>query len=620
MNDSKNSNTHGFIYRFFSSIWGFISWVRVAIFNVVFIIFIVCIVMAVKQQTPDVLPNSFALELSPSGILVEELSAINPTQALLEDESSKQYETVVSDIIRTIDYAATDKKVSTLILKLNDMRGGGMGHLQEIGKALSRFKDSGKKIIALSNNYSQGQYFLASHADKIVLHNMGSVSLTGFSSYRLYYKEALDKLNVSVNIFRAGKYKDAIEPYLRNNMSEASRAQNGLWINGLWKAYTAHIETMRNLPNGAVNHLANNIDTLLESAKGNHAQLALQQQLVDVVATQQEIQRELIAEFGEKLKTQTYNAVNWQRYLATKKPAVRAASVGLIIANGQILDGFQLEGAIGGESMSQLLRKVRKNSNIKALVIRVNSGGGSAIASEFIRAEVQAIRDAGIPVVISMGNVAASGGYWIATAADEIWALPTTITGSIGVFGISPNLHQTLAKVGVHVDGLGSTEIATAGFLGEPNAKINAAAQLSVNAIYLQFLTLVAESRHLSITEVDNIAGGRVWSGEKALALNLVDKLGTLSEAIEAAAKLAELTTWDVNHITRDKSASEIFLENLIGSDIGASIAATVLQPSASLQQLNQTLTPLLTPLKELQLLQKPTGIYAECVSCNFNL
>lgn len=619
MNELQDEKKHGLIYRFFSRTWGIVSWLRTATLNIIFIVIVVIIFVSIKKQAPDILPDSFALELAPSGILVDELSPINPTQALLGNDSDRNPETLVSDLIKTIDHARDDSQVHTLILKLSYLRGGGMGHLQEISAALADFKAAGKKIIAYSSFYNQSQYFLAVHADKIYLHNMGEVSLRGFGSYRLYYKEALDKLNISVDIFRAGEYKDAIEPYIRNNMSEASREQNGQWINSLWQSYTTHVETLRDLPNGAINALINHLDTELAQVNGDTAQLALQKNLVDEVASLQQIRAALIAELGEGHKQGTYKAVSSQRYLTRIKPVFESSSIGIITASGTISSGYQLEGAIGDESMVQLLQKVRDDSSIKALVIRINSGGGSAVASEVIRAEVQAVRDSGIPVVISMGNVAASGGYWIATAADEIWALPTTITGSIGVFGIRPNTQKALMKIGIHSDGIGSTDIANAGYLNSaPNPKVNAVAQLGVDAIYQKFLSLVSEARGLSIAEVDDIAGGRVWSGEKALELHLVDKLGSLKEAIASAAALANVNTWKIKRIVRDKTPSEIFIESFMNTKIAVKITNTIFQPSASLQKLEQAVAPLLLELNNLHMLQKPAGIYAECVACDF--
>jgi len=552
-NTDKTKKRKGPVRQLLSNLWGAVTWLRRAFANIIFIIILIVVVALIGQQSADILPQSFALRLAPSGLLVDQRQAIDMLGALTADESSEQAETLVADVVRALNLAAHDPQVTHLILDLNNLRGGGISKLYEIGQALEQFKASGKSITALSDNYNQDQYFLASYADQVYLHDMGYVLLTGFASYHQYFKGALDKLAVNLHVFKVGKYKDAVEPYTRNSMSDASREHNSLWLNTLWQTYRSSIELQRALPTGALDDIISHTAERLKQAGGDAALMAQEAGLIDHVASHQATRQALIEQFGYDQARDQYQHVNWNRYLQHHRPVPAAGTdyVGLITVRGTITSGEQPPGAVGSDTFIQLLRQARDDKNVKALVIRVDSPGGSAFASEVIRSELEATRNSGIPVIISMGSVAASGGYWIATGGDEIWALPTTITGSIGVFTIIPTLEQTLGKLGIYTDGIATGELAgSMSATRALNERAAEALQLNVDSIYQRFLKTVAEARDLSIEQVNEIAQGKVWSGARAQELGLVDKLGSLEQALAAAAEFAELTQWQTKEIT----------------------------------------------------------------------
>lgn len=607
---SDRSSSRNPIVWFFSLLWSGLTWIRRALANLVLLVIILLIVVAISQRKVDTLPDAFALYLAPSGQLVDERQPVAPLDAL---NNTNPYfeETLVSDVVKAIEKARTDDRISHLVLDLNYLNSGEISKLYEIGQALQAFKTSGKKIIAYSDQYDQGQYYLASHADKIYVHDMGHVLLKGYGSYRSYFKEATDKLGLNFHIFRAGKFKDAVEPFLRNDMSEASREHNRQWLNQLWNLYTSRIESLRSLPVGAINDLINNARQRLSQAGGDPARLALDAGLVDAVRSRQELRAELIDQFGYDRDADSFRAVEWYRYLNHQRslPLPGKSYIGVINAVGAIYDGEQPPGTIGSETLTRLLRQARDDGDIKALVIRIDSPGGSAFASEVIRAEIQMVRDSGIPVIVSMGSVAASGGYWMATSADEIWALPSTITGSIGVFSVVPTLDQTLEKLGIYTDGIGTTSQAGSMHPGLPMGEDTAfILQSTVDGIYRRFINTVAEARDLTPEQVDQIGQGRVWSGAKALEIGLVDKLGTLSEAINAAADYAQLSQWEIKVIKPPLTPFEHFMQQI--ANVQIPMPTTVKTALARLKQ-----WPAVTTLAAaLQL--EPNTVYAQCLDC----
>lgn len=603
---------------FFNGMGAGITWFRNALMNTLFIVVLIIFIIAVSSSAPQPLPETFALRLAPTGLLVDQRSYIDPASLLLSEDDPEENETVVSDVVEAINKAAKDKRVTMLVLEPGRMLGGGVSKMNDIGQALENFKSAGKKIIAVSDNYSQDQYYLASYADEIYLHDMGLIEITGYGRYMNYYKTALDKLGVTIHAFRSGKYKDYLEPYLRDDMSEESREHNAQWINELWGSYTGKIESLRKLPPGSINDYVNNLDAHMALTTGDSAKLALEKALVDKIVSRQDMEKMLIEQAGKSEEGDWYNGVGIKSYLADvrKHPTLEKNKVAVVVASGSIVDGHQPDGSIGSESMLELLRQVKDDDEVKALVIRIDSGGGSAFASEIIRSEVIALREKKIPIYISMGTVAASGGYWIATAGDKIWAQPTTITGSIGVFGAFPTLEKSLQKIGINTDGVGTTELAGTMRLDRPlSEKASKVVQMGVDNIYQRFITLVADARQQEVKAIDEIAQGHVWTGNKAKEIGLVDELGTLNDVINAIAQEAKLSSYKVEFVQRPLSPKEEFLRSLAQGQAGTFVPKSLLENFASLNVLND-LAPALKPLSDLQRMNDPQGIYVQCLDC----
>lgn len=615
---TTSTKQRGPVARFFIALWSVITWTRVAFFNLLFLLLLLVIVLAVRSGGDMPLPDHFALRIAPAGILVDQRSYVDPATLLLSSDDPTESETVVREVVDAIHHAAMDQRVSTIVLELDKLYGGGLSKMQEIGEALLHFKTSGKNIIAVADNYTQDQYYLASYADHIYLNDMGSVLLTGYGRYGNYFKSALDKLDVNFHIFRSGKYKDAVEPLLRDDMSQESREHNQALVNQLWEIYTRDVESRRNLQRGAITAYINNMGQALNQAGGDGATLSVSAGLVDQLASRGVIHHELIEQLGRSSEGEFYNGVGVRSYLAdinrVKVPAPN--KVGLLVAAGNIVDGRQPDGTIGSDTFLEMLRGVRDDDSIKALVIRIDSGGGSAFASEVIRAEIDAVRTQGKPVYISMGSVAASGGYWMATAGDEIWATPATITGSIGVFGAFPTLEKSLARLGIHTDGVGTTNLSGSLRIDrELSPEAAAILQTGVDNIYQRFIQLVAESRNADKEDIDQVAQGHVWSGISALELGLVDKLGNLNDVIAAAAEHAGLSQYAVQLVTQPLSPKEVLIRQILGESAKAWVPHSMMQSFSSLQRL-QNFSPLAKTLQLLETMNDPQSIYATCMDC----
>lgn len=615
---TSSEKPRSFLGRFFGGLWSIITWTRIAVLNVIFLLLVIFIIAAISSGSQAPLPETFALRLAPSGMLVDQRSYIDATSMLLGGENPQESETVVRELVEAINHAADDKRVTGLVLELDGLFGGGLSKMQEIGTALDNFKASGKKIYAVGDNYTQDQYYLASHADHIYMNDMGSILLTGYSRYGNYFKSALDKLAINFHVFRSGKFKDAVEPLLRNDMSEESKSHNAQLMNQLWAMYTETIEARRELPAGSINDYINNLDTKLAQAKGDSAALAAELGLIDELTSRQRMSEMLIDTFGENKDGEFYNGVDARAYFAdiNRFKLPKEKNIGLLVASGTIVDGTQPDGTIGSDSFVEMLRGVREDDSIKALVLRIDSGGGSAFASEIIRSEIKALRDAGKPVLISMGSVAASGGYWIAAGSDEIWATPSTITGSIGVFGAFPTIEKTLGNLGIHTDGVGTTELAGSLRADRPlSPKVGTIIQLNVDNIYQRFIHLVADAREAEADAIDRVAQGHVWSGVTAKELGLVDHLGDLDAVIAAAAARVDLKNYGVTLVQQPLSPREALLRQIMGESASTLAPTTLLQRFSSLIAL-QEVAPLLKPIAELHRMNDPQSIYAACVEC----
>jgi len=590
----------------------FLTVTRSILGNLIFLILIFALFATFFSQKKVAIIQNAALILSLSGDIVEEKQTVNPLTELLAEMTPAQQaptETLLQDILDAIHHAATDTQIKCILLDLKDLGSIGLDQMQTIGEALNQFKKSGKKVIAAEDFYRQKTYYLASFASEIYLNPMGGVDLHGFGSFQLFFREALEKLRVNYHVFRVGTYKSAVEPIIRDSMSMEAKDQMRGLLTSLWTIFTADITRQRALPADAIDQYANDISNKLAASGGDTAQLALDFKLVDGLKDRAELRDYLAQQTAISAET-GFSQIPLQRYLNTITPSYQPPlvaadnTIGVIIAEGMILDGTQPSGTIGGNSLAALIRKARLDPTVKAVTLRVNSGGGSAFASEIIRQEILELKKSNKPLVISMGSTAASGGYWIAADANEIWASPATVTGSIGIFAAIPTFENTLANLGVHSDGIGTTQLASGLNLSRPLAPpLKEALQMTLEHGYRQFLTLVSNGRNLSMDKVRNVAEGRVFVGTEAQQLGLVDKIGSLEDAIASAAKLAKVDTYTASE--RPRTFSEEMMELFSGKVTAALLPHLLSQPLA------QQLARLAAPVKEFLLFNDPAGLYA---------
>jgi protease-4 len=608
----------GIIRRFFRFIGSIVTGIRY-LFSLLFVGLFLMLIVGMFAEDIQPIPDKGALYLAPSGVLVDQKTYTDPFDQILMGNSQSDSETLVRDVIEALDTARIDSRITHLLLDTDYMAGGGISKLEEISSALLRFKKSGKPIIAVGDNFNQQQYFLAAHADEILLNPLGSVSITGFGLYNSYFKEALDKLNINMHVFRVGDYKSAVEPFLRNNMSTNVKQESRELVDSLWQFYSSQVEHLRGLPDGAIDDFANNLHLKLQAANGDTSALAKQQNLVDQIATR----TQMFAYLNEVLPGTDgeFDSINMKAYLnhnrltSRTSAAAKAHKVALVVAKGSIVDGEQPEGTIGGDTLASIFARLRDEDEVKAVVLRIDSGGGSAFASDIIRDAISATQKKGIPVVVSMGSYAASGGYWIAADADRVLALSTTLTGSIGVFGIVPTVEDSLAALGIYSDGVGTTDIAGMMRLDRPMTQQSEMIfQAGVDNIYTRFITLVADGRNSTPAAVHEIAQGRVWTGEKALELGLVDQLGDLNDAIKVAAELANLAEYEVDYRRKPLTVYEQLLMEM-SSNISASFAGLGIN-SWLPNSLRQQAKVILKPLQVLDTLTDPRGIYLYCDNC----
>jgi protease-4 len=602
----------------FRSLWRLLNFTRLMLVNLLFLLVVLVIVFSVSQSETPSTPIEGALTLNLSGVLVEQRTQTDPTVQLLRqmDKGDEQpSEIVLSDLLWAIKSAGNDDRIKALVIKPQGLQGASLSKLQEVTAAIDAFKESGKPVIAMADYYSQGAYLLAAHADHVLLNQSGAVLIEGLGVYQTYFKSALEKLNITPHVFKVGTYKSFVEPYTRDEMSPESKEANQRWLDQLWQSYVADVAEQREIEPDAVAPNKDLFLELLRKAGGNAASYALDNGLVDQLATRDEMTQAVIKEVGEA-DDHGWKGVGLKEYLAAipeQYPQSGKDEVGLITASGAIMDGVQPAGTIGGDSLADLLAEARRDDQVKAVVLRVDSPGGSAFAAEQIRAELLALKQAGKPVVISMGSYAASGGYWISADADKIFASPTTLTGSIGVFGMFATIDKALSQYGVHTDGVGTTDFVGVGLTRALPDHVGEAIQLSVEDTYQRFVGLVGKGRGLSPEEAEKAAEGRVWTGQDAKALGLVDEFGNLDDALKAAADLANLKSWQVTPIAPEESARDKFLRELF--DSSAQALAPHLQSwlptglGKALLEMNRTLDPLTR-------FNDPQGTYAFCPVC----
>jgi len=561
--------------KFFSRTWDGIDAARRVFVNLVFIaLVIVLLIFLFSDDDPDIADGT-ALVIAPKGQLVEQLTGQSIQRAVDEARGAVSPETLLKDVIDAIEAGKDDDRVQALVLNFSAFGGGRMTKLQDVRDAIVDFKTSGKKVIAISDFFEQDAYFLAANADEILINKMGGVVLEGFGRYKMYYKDGIDRLGLDVHVFRVGEYKSYVEPYLRNDMSPEAKEANLEWLGDLWRIYLEDVAAARGMTVEQLEEYANEFPRLIEEANGDIAKVALDFGVVDQALTRIEVREHMIELVGEDEDTHSYNRIAFSEYLETLDEdrfgrKAKGDQVGVVVARGTILDGSHPAGTIGGDSTAALIRQARNNENIKAIVLRVDSGGGSAFASEVIRRECEKAREEGKIVIASMGSVAASGGFWISTSSDQIWAYPTTITGSIGILGIIPTYQRPLAKyLGVRVDGVSTAPLAGIRPDRELPEEVGQAVQTMIEQGYREFLDRVAESRGMTSDEVDLIARGRVWSGVDAYELGLVDKLGDLDGAIAAAAELADLgDEYDVTYIEKEVKFKDKMLKELMARGV----------------------------------------------------
>ncbi len=576
--------------------WHFINTSRKVFLNLLFLLLIYAFYVAVLQP-----PQSFRLKpdttlvIRPYGNVVEQYTSTPLDRALQEATGQDRSETRLRDMLEAIHRAAGDSDISQLVIDPNYMWGIGLAALKDVENAVDAFRSTGKPVIGLAENFTQNQYYLASLADEIWLNPNGVIWIDGYSSYRHFYREGLEKLAVEINLFRVGKYKSAMEPFIRDDMSPAARQAGKYWLGSLWQQYLEGVSRHRGIMFESLQTAINDLPDRIKAVDGDFAQYALELGLVDRLMTAPEARQELARRGTPDQAGDSYRAVDMQDYLDLTKKHVGHSSakhIAVVIAEGEIVNGRQPVGWVGSISTAEQLRRVARDDDVAALVLRVNSPGGDAYAAQAILQEIQQVREAGKKVVVSMGNVAASGGYLIAMAADEVWASPATITGSIGVFGMLPTFSGTLAKMGVHTDGFGTTDIAGKIRLDRPlDPAMARILQASTERVYRQFLNLVKTARGIeTLAEVDAVAQGRVWSGQQAMEHHLVDKTGTFQDAIKAAARIAGMgDNYQLDWVEPKRSAlDEFFSDFMTGaiSKLNLSVSMPVRLPTSWLKNM----------------------------------
>jgi protease-4 len=596
--------------------WRALSWLRGALANLIMLAIVIFVLLGIfgdgKKPT---LPDNAILYVEPGMSIVEQRSYADPFSSIMQTDEEKPAETLLHEMTSAIRWAQHDKNIKGIVIKTDWLAGSDLSKLDSITQAITEFKNSGKPVIAIGDNYSQSQYYLASVADKIYLNPMGSIQLYGFGAYQTYMKDFLDSLSINVHVFRAGQFKSFVEPFVRNDMSPEARENLAQWMDEQWAFYRSAIEQRRKLKPGSIDTFINQQDTLLAENGNNASALALKYGLVDSIASRTEAEKMVNELAGNKNgdEAETVDTDTYYQHILTRQEASKlldnTSRIAIIKASGQIVEGHQPAGNVGAETLITLIRTAREDEKVSAIVLRIDSPGGSAFASELIRAELAAAQADGKPVVASMGGVAASGGYWIASSADEIWASSTTITGSIGVFGVIPTLEQTLGKYGIHSDGYSTTALADAMQLDRPMNPLAARViQQGVEFTYGEFLRLVATGRKRTPEAIDLIAQGRVWTGAHAKTLGLVDHIGELDAAIAAAASLAKVEKYEPDYYEPELNTWESLLRDFNANSL---LPDSVVQLLKVVSQI-----PALRNLASLQLFNDPNHVYVQCWEC----
>lgn len=611
---SQSSNLGGILSR----IWWGVNLTRQILLNFLFFgLLLIVLLMLVSSDRPEV-PRGAALVVNPSGMLVDQETGTPFEQAMDRMFGQERPETLVRDVTESIRMARDDDRIDALVLQLRDLHGGGLSKLQDIADAIEDFRESEKPVYAIGDGFSQSQYYLAAQADEVFMHPSGQILISGFDTYRNYYKQAIDLLDAEWNVFRVGEYKSFVEPYTRDDMSPEDREARLAYLTDLWENWKADTGDRRGIDSDTIQAYVDEMPNLLDEAGGDTAAMAYEAGLVDALIPRDEMRERLIEVVGED-DNHGYKHIGMSNYLEARKDKRkrrRGDEIGVVLAVGQIMDGSQSPGTIGGDSTARLIREAREDSDLAALVLRVDSPGGSAFASDVILREIEITQEKGIPVVVSMGSTAASGGYWISMSADEIWAHPTTVTGSIGILSMFPTFEGTLDKIGISTDGVGTTELAGAFRVDRHmNEGLRRMMESGIQHGYDDFIEKVAHHRDMSVSEVDDVARGRVWSGTDAHRAGLVDELGDLNDALESAAAMAEIEDWQPRFIEHRPGFWESFL-----GDAAMSLARIV-GPDVIEQRLHQNpqrqlLEQLKEDFRQMESFNDPNHEYYFCDTC----
>lgn len=607
----------------FVGLWTVLNFCRKLFFNIVFIVIIlgIIVVSTKEDKTIGVTPDS-ALMLTLKGALVIEKTAVDPMSEFLQqafDEEPENPEVLVREVVKVLANAKEDNRIKAVILDLQGLRGGGLDKMRTIAEAIDDFKTSEKPVIAIGDYYTQSQYYLASHADKIYLNPIGGVSIEGYANYGVYIKRALEKLKVKMHIFRVGTFKSAVEPYIREDMSDAAKEMNLRWLEQYWAQYKADVAAARGVD---ITNFDESLEVMLENfekAGGDSATYAIQKGWVDALKTREEVRQELAALVGEDDNRAGFKLTSYRHYNNVINPSIPMAvpkgdKVAIVVAKGVIMDGEQDAGNIGGNSTAELLRQARLDDSVKAVVLQVDSPGGSASASEIIRQEVINLKNAGKPVVVSMNTYAASGGYWISASADKIFASPSTITGSIGVFAALATFEDSADYLGVDTDGVATTNIAGFSPLRGIDPMLSKLVQRSIESKYSEFLSLVASERDMEVNAVDNIAQGRVWIGTDALEIGLVDELGDINDAVASAAEMASIEDYKTVYVKRKLSPKEQFWKEFFGQAVIYAVKLNFVDQNSVLMNVFKDT---MSQLDMLASMNDPQNIYTLCLACN---
>ena len=616
-----DSDNRALPLRIISGAWRGLDRLR-RLLHLIFLLGIFLFLLAAAVGERVFIPQSAALLIAPRGTLVDQLSGNALDRALARAQGAALRETLVRDIVDALRAARDDDRIKAVVLDLDELTGAGLSKLQAVAAEIRDFKQSGKPVIAVGDSFTRDQYYLAAQADDVYMNPMGQVLVDGYARFLPYYKSLLEKFYVDYNVWTVGEFKSFVEPITRDDMSPQDEEASRAFLNQLWGAYQADVTTARGMPAPALQQYADDIVTLLSEARGDTARLAKDYGLVDDLLTR-DVMRERIRErMGETKPTSgqpdTYPQVTLDDYVTWLRtegaPDSQPNRIAVIVAAGEIVDGSQPPGSIGGDSTSELIRRARADTSVKALVLRVDSGGGSAFASDLILRELERFQATNRPVVVSMGSVAASGGYWISMGANEIWASPTTLTGSIGVGATIPTIPRTLERLGIHVDGIGTTELAGGLELTRPISEtMKGLIGLTVRHTYDDFVGKVAQHRERSVDQIEAAAQGRVWTGSDALERGLVDKLGDLPDAIDSAAELAGLEkgSYTLDYVEQQLGFVETLMLSLTAHVVAGADRLVDLPrwPSTVTQALEATLEP----MEFLDRFNDPRGIYAYC-------